>query len=182
MRDGKVREAGEWNFTPSTKTWLHGVMFVELLCWVHDLERLVSNSPKTTWTRQSPCYFSRTEVRNLLGFGDQQCVVEKEEVSLLSLQAGLQLCLGVAQKQASRAFSQEGLDEWTGLWADRYQAGFSVKHQYKTVTQTFKANKMKFECNCNRKSWDGTLLKKPHAWHVYLKNPLRSSSDCIVVF
>lgn len=70
-----------------------------------------------------------------LGLSDKQRVIEEEEVSVLGLQARLQLCLGVTQEQASRAFSQEGLDQGAGLWADWYQAAFpggqrQGEHQY----------------------------------------------------
>lgn len=51
--------------------------------------------------------------RNLLGLGDQEGVIKEEEVSLLGLQACLQLCLGVIQEQTGWTLGEEGLDEWT---------------------------------------------------------------------
>lgn len=45
-------------------------------------------------------------------------------MSLLRLQARLQLRLGVAQEQAARTLGQEGLDEGTRLGADWRQAAF----------------------------------------------------------
>lgn len=47
----------------------------------------------------------------LLGLGDQEGVVEEEEVPVLGLQARLQLHLGVTQEQTGRALGEEGLDE-----------------------------------------------------------------------
>lgn len=66
---------------------------------------------------------------NSLGLGDEQRVGEEEEMSLLGLQARLQLCLGVTQEEATRTLGQEGLDQGTGLWADGCQAAFSVGHK-----------------------------------------------------
>lgn len=43
-------------------------------------------------------------------------------MSLLGLQAGLQLGLSVTQEEAAGTLGQEGLDQGTGLWADRDQA------------------------------------------------------------
>lgn len=63
---------------------------------------------------------------NSLGLGDEQCVGEEEEMSVLGLQARLQLRLGVTQEEATRTLGQEGLDQGTGLWADWHQAAFSV--------------------------------------------------------
>lgn len=61
-----------------------------------------------------------------LGLGDEESVAEEEEVSLLGLQARLQLGLGVAQEVAAGTLGQEGLDQGTGLWADRDQAALPV--------------------------------------------------------
>lgn len=47
-------------------------------------------------------------------------------MSLLGLQAGLQLGLGVTQEEASGTLGQEGLDQGTGLRADRDQAALPV--------------------------------------------------------
>lgn len=50
-------------------------------------------------------------------------------MSLLGLQARLQLRLGVNQEEATGTLGQEGLDEGTGLWADWRQAAFSAKQK-----------------------------------------------------
>lgn len=44
------------------------------------------------------CHFTRRAAGSLLGLGDEQRVGEEEEVSVLRLQASLQLCLGVTQE------------------------------------------------------------------------------------
>lgn len=48
-----------------------------------------------------------------LGLSDEQCVREEKEMSFLGLEAGLQLRLGVTQKQTAWTLSQEGLDKRT---------------------------------------------------------------------
>lgn len=50
---------------------------------------------------------------NSLGLGDEQRVGEEEEMSLLGLQARLQLGLGVTQEETAGILGQEGLDEGT---------------------------------------------------------------------
>lgn len=70
------------------------------------------------------CHSSKHTVGNLLGLGDEQCVSEEEEVSLLGLKACLQLRLGVTQEHTAWTLSQEGLDKGTRLWADWRQAAF----------------------------------------------------------
>lgn len=57
-----------------------------------------------------------------LGLGDEQRVGEEEEMSLLGLQARLQLGLGVTQEETAGILGQEGLDEGTWLRADGCQA------------------------------------------------------------
>lgn len=61
---------------------------------------------------------------NLLGLGDQEGVIKEEEVSVLGLQACLQLHLGVTQEQTGWALGEEGLDQRARLWADWCQAAF----------------------------------------------------------
>lgn len=61
-----------------------------------------------------------------LGLGDEKRVAEEEEVSLLGLQASLQLGAGVTQEEAAGTLGQEGLDQGTGLGADRDQAALPV--------------------------------------------------------
>lgn len=48
-----------------------------------------------------------------LGLGDQEGVIKEEEVSLLGLQACLQLRLGVTQEKTGWTLGEEGLDERT---------------------------------------------------------------------
>lgn len=48
-----------------------------------------------------------------LGLSNEQRVREEKKVSFLRLEAGLQLRLGVTQKQTAWTLSQEGLDEGT---------------------------------------------------------------------
>lgn len=72
----------------------------------------------------SDCHFTRHARGRLLGLGDEQRVRENEEMSLLRLQARLQLRLGVAQEQAAWTLGQETLDQGTGLRADWRQAAF----------------------------------------------------------
>lgn len=50
---------------------------------------------------------------HLLGLGHQEGVIKEEEVSLLGLQARLQLCMGVAQEKTGWTLGEEGLDERT---------------------------------------------------------------------
>lgn len=59
-----------------------------------------------------------------LGLGDEECVGEEEEVSLLALQARLQLRLGMTQKLTAWTFDQEGLDEGARLRDDWSHAAF----------------------------------------------------------
>lgn len=63
---------------------------------------------------------------NSLGLGDEKSVAEEEEMSLLGLQASLQLGLGVTQEEAAGTLGQEGLDQGTRLRADRDQAALPV--------------------------------------------------------
>lgn len=53
------------------------------------------------------------EGRDSLGLGDEQRVGEEEEMSLLGLQARLQLGLGVSQEETAGILGQEGLDQGT---------------------------------------------------------------------
>lgn len=48
-----------------------------------------------------------------LGLGHQEGVIKEEEVSLLGLQACLQLCLGVTQEKTGWTLGKEGLDQGT---------------------------------------------------------------------
>lgn len=48
---------------------------------------------------------------NVLGLGDQEGVVEEEEVPLLRLQACLQLCLDVTREETGWTLGEEGLDK-----------------------------------------------------------------------
>lgn len=50
---------------------------------------------------------------SLLGLGDQEGVIKEEEVSLLGLQACLQLGRGVTQEKTGWTLGEEGLDERT---------------------------------------------------------------------
>lgn len=50
---------------------------------------------------------------DLLGLGHQEGVIKEEEVSLLGLQARLQLRMGVAQEKTGWTLGEEGLDERT---------------------------------------------------------------------
>lgn len=50
---------------------------------------------------------------NLLGLGDQEGVIEEEEVPLLGLQACLQLCLDVTREKTGWTLGEEGLDQGT---------------------------------------------------------------------
>lgn len=60
-----------------------------------------------------------------LGLGNNQKVCEEEEVSLLGLQACLQL--HVAIKEESPVVTHEGLHKGTCLWADGGEAAFPAK-------------------------------------------------------
>lgn len=59
-----------------------------------------------------------------LGFGDNQDVIEQEEVSVLSLHPRLQLSMSVEKKRPVGA-GEEGLDQWAGLWTHRNQEALS---------------------------------------------------------
>lgn len=59
-----------------------------------------------------------------LCLGDQQRVAEEEEVSVLRLQARLQLRLRVTQEEAAWTLGQEGLHQGTGLRLDWREAAF----------------------------------------------------------
>lgn len=74
---------------------------------------------------------------NSLGLGDEQCVGEQEEVSVLGLQACLQLCLSMAQELTAWTLSQEGLDKGTGLGADWCQAAFPGGQNQETQTMRY---------------------------------------------
>lgn len=91
----------------------------------------------------SDCHFTRHARGRLLGLGDEQRVRENEEMSLLRLQARLQLRLGVAQEQAAWTLGQETLDQGTGLRADWRQAAFPGGKNTKEHTHK-KTNKVKF--------------------------------------
>lgn len=71
--------------------------------------------------------------RDSLGLGDEESVAEEEEVSLLGLQASLELGLGVTQEDAARTLGQEGLDQGAGLRADRDQAALPVGQEEATA-------------------------------------------------
>lgn len=62
-----------------------------------------------------------------LGFGDDQHISEEEQVSVLSLESGLELSVSVQEKRPVEA-GQEGLDKRAGL-------GTNGNHKAVSATQ-----------------------------------------------
>lgn len=75
--------------------------------------RFLFRSPRLRFLSNSLSDTQTYNPQDLLGLGDQEGVIKEEEVSLLGLQACLQLCLGVIQEQTGWTLGEEGLDEWT---------------------------------------------------------------------